>query len=417
MSPKVQPVRGTQDILPELAKKFRYIYDVSYATAQNYGCEEIHTPIFEFSEVFHRTLGETSDVVSKETYTFTDRGGDSLTLRPEGTAGVARALISNGLQQLLPLKLFYSGPMFRYERPQKGRYRQFHQMGIEMLGYDSPESDAECIALGHQILTALGLSGKFQLEMNTLGDNESRTKHRQMLYEYLRDFKDQLSADSQIRLEKNPLRILDSKDVNDQKIVAGAPSLQSCLNDNSKEFFEKLQNSLKLLGIEFILNNNLVRGLDYYTHTVFEFTTTHLGAQSAILSGGRYDGLIEQMGGNSTPSVGWAAGIERLALLLADEQLPKISKRIAVICADDQAKEKCFKLTQDLRLQNLCAENISGGGNLGKKFKKADKWGANWVIIIGESELQNQTLTVKDLSTGQQQSLSQIDAIRLIQNP
>jgi histidyl-tRNA synthetase len=405
MSQKLQPVRGTQDLLPEMAKSFRAIDHLAFETAERFGYEEISTPIFEFSDVFHRTLGESSDAVTKETYTFTDRGGEEITLRPEGTAGIARAFISNGLQQHLPLKLYYSGPMFRYERPQKGRYRQFHQLGVECLGLESPLADVECLALASQIFKNLGLQDKVMLEINSLGDHESRTKHKELLVEYLRDFTTQLSPDSQTRLTKNPLRILDSKDPGDQKILIGAPSLKNCLNEASQKFFAEVLEGLKTLDIPYVVNDKLVRGLDYYTHTVFEFTTSLLGAQSAVLAGGRYDGLIELMGGPKTPGVGWASGIERLSLLVDAARFSAPKNIIAALAADEKAETFCLKLTHSLRDQNFHCELISGG-NMGKKMKRANKIGASYALIIGESELAGGMITVKDLKNGEQKSVT-----------
>jgi histidyl-tRNA synthetase len=405
---KLQAARGTQDLTPELCRGFRLIDETALHTAELYGYEEFDTPIFEFSEVFHRTLGETSDVVSKETYTFTDRGEESLTLRPEGTAGIARAFISNGLAQNLPLKFYYSGPMFRYERPQKGRFRQFHQIGVECLGLETPQTDVECIGLAFDILGRLGLEKKIKLELNSLGDPESRKIHREKLTSYLEKFKNDLSADSKIRLEKNPLRILDSKNPDDQKIVAGAPALQDCLNDESKKFFLKVQEGLKALRIPFELNTNLVRGLDYYTHTVFEFTTTELGAQGTVLAGGRYDGLIESMGGPRTPGVGWASGMERLALLLDPDIATSSLKKIALIPADDSADTLALQIARSLRPRNYIVE-IPQGGNLGKRMQKAAKKGFHYALIIGETEIKDQSVTVKDLSSGEQKTIAQTE--------
>jgi histidyl-tRNA synthetase len=414
MSQKLQPVRGTQDLLPEMAKSFRLIDRIAFETAERFGYEEISTPIFEFSDVFHRTLGETSDAVTKETYTFLDRGGDEITLRPEGTAGIARAFISNGLQQHLPLKLYYAGPMFRYERPQKGRYRQFHQLGVECLGLESPLADVECLALASQLFKNLNLQDKVQLEINSLGDHESRSKHKDLLVEYLNDFTTQLSVDSQARLIKNPLRILDSKDTDDQKILLNAPSLSSCLNEASKQFFGQVLEGLKNLEITYVVNDKLVRGLDYYTHTVFEYTTSLLGAQSAVLAGGRYDGLIELMGGPKTPGVGWASGMERLSLLVDAANFSYPKNIIAILSADDKADNFCMKLTHDLRHQKFQCELISGG-NVGKKMKRANKIGASFALIVGETELLNGVITVKDLKQGEQKTVSVIDVATAIQ--
>ncbi len=408
MSQKLQPVRGTQDLLPDMCRAFRKLNDLAFQTASLYGFEEISTPIFEFSDVFHRTLGESSDMVSKETYTFQDRGGDSLTLRPEGTAGIARAFISNGLAQNLPLKFYYSGPMFRYERPQKGRYRQFHQLGVECLGIESPQADIECLALAWNFLDQIGLRDKAQLEINSLGDSESRLKHRDLLVAYLQDFKTELSPDSQTRLEKNPLRILDSKDAGDQKILLAAPLLKNCLNSQSKEFFAQVLQGLDTLKIPYVLNDKLVRGIDYYTHSVFEFVTTELGAQGTILAGGRYDGLIATMGGPSTPGVGWASGMERLALLLNPELSKNLLKLIAVIAADEKAEQKCLEVSESLRHQGFQVEQPSSG-NMGKKMKRANKLGAQFAILIGETELQSKQLTIKNLLTGEQKIVAEKD--------
>lgn len=411
--PKLQPARGTQDILPEMARAFRVIDGISCSMANLYGYEEIDTPIFEFSEVFHRTLGETSDMVSKETYTFADRGGDSLTLRPEGTAGIARAFITNGLAQNLPLKFYYSGPMFRYERPQKGRYRQFHQLGVECLGLETPTADVECLSLAYDILSAIGLRDKVQLEINSLGDMESRQKHRDLLVEYLKDYEAQLSADSKLRLQKNPLRILDSKDEGDKKIVANAPLLRDCLNQASKDFFAQVLAGLDILRIGYKINDRLVRGIDYYTHTVFEFVTTELGAQGTVLAGGRYDGLIEQMGGPKTPGVGWASGIERLSLLLASDKNQAKPFDIAVISADPTAEQKCLRLAHELRIADLKVELIPGN-NVGKKMKRANKIGARYALIIGDLEVKSESITVKDLVSGEQKLVKDRDLIKTV---
>lgn len=401
MSDRLQAVRGTQDILPELSRAFRYLDTKAFSWAERYGYEEIDTPIFEFTEVFHRTLGETSDTISKETYTFQDRGGESLTLRPEGTAGIARAFISNGLAQHLPLKFYYSGPMFRYERPQKGRYRQFHQIGVEHLGSELPSADVECISLGYQFLKDIGLGDKMGLEINSLGDPDSRKRHRDALVTFLSQFKNDLSPDSQVRLEKNPLRILDSKDPKDQKLLVDAPALKDSLNDESRKFFDSVLAGLTDLGVPYTLNDRLVRGFDYYTHSVFEFTTTHLGAQSAILSGGRYNGLISLMGGPETPGVGWAAGTERLALLIDAKVAQSSLKKIAVSAAEDSTEKECAQLSQQLRMDGFSVENIVGG-NLGKKMKRAAKIQAAATLIIGSEEVKNKEVSVKNMNSGEQ---------------
>ncbi|MBX9633404.1 MAG: histidine--tRNA ligase, partial [Magnetospirillum sp.] len=329
----LQPVRGTHDLLPEDSRRHRFVEETAFSVVRRYGYGEIVTPIFEFTEVFSRTLGETSDVVTKEMYTFADRSGDSLTLRPEGTAGVARAFISGGLAQSLPLKLFYRGPMFRHERPQKGRLRQFHQVGVELLGVEGPQADIEVVSMAWRMLQALGLGDKVQLEINTLGDAESRVAYRDALVAYLTPYKDKLSEDSRARLDKNPMRVLDSKDEGDKAIVAGAPLIQDALSPAAQEFFAQVTGGLTALGVPFVINPKLVRGLDYYCHTAFEFTTTALGAQGTVLAGGRYDGLIGQMGGPATPGIGWAAGIERLSMLV--EGAPDLDRPVAIIPMGD----------------------------------------------------------------------------------
>lgn len=412
MSERLQPARGTQDLLPETSRIFRGLDERAWNLAQRYGYQEIDTPIFEFSEVFHRTLGETSDTVSKETYTFQDRGGESLTLRPEGTAGIARAFISNGLQQNLPLKFYYSGPMFRYERPQKGRYRQFHQIGVESLGQEAPFADVECIALGARILRELGLADRVQLEINSLGDTSSRMKHRDLLVAYLSKFRGELSPESQVRLEKNPLRILDSKDAGDRKLLEGAPRLDACLNDESKKFFDAVLAGLTAVGVEFALTPALVRGFDYYTHTVFEFTTSHLGAQSAVLSGGRYNGLIGLMGGSETPGVGWAAGMERLALLTGAAMFPEAPTDAAVLVADDVAETYALKVAEELRGAGLRVEFIAGGGNVGKKMKKAARFNPASTFILGGTEKDAGQVTVKTMATGEQRTCTLADFLK-----
>lgn len=402
---KFQRVRGTRDLMPEENRVVRFVENAAYQTGLLYGYGEITTPIFEFSEVFHRTLGETSDVVNKETYTFQDRGGDSITLRPEGTAGVARAFVSEGLAQNLPLKLYYSGPMFRYERPQKGRYRQFSQLGAECLGLESPLADVEVLAFGWDLLNRIGLKGKCQLEINTLGDTESRAQYRQALVDYFSKFQNELSADSQMRLQKNPLRILDSKDENDRRLIAGAPTLEQHLNAASREFFAGVIEGLKKLGIPYNVNQRLVRGLDYYCHTVFEFTTTELGAQGTVLAGGRYDGLIEMMGGARTPGVGWAAGIDRLCELVPKDLLPSEGKLIAVIGADDEGEKHAVAIAHAVRSLGLRVENILSG-KMGKKMQKAAKMGAHYALILGASEVASNQVTVKDMTSGEQKTIA-----------
>jgi histidyl-tRNA synthetase len=399
---KLQPVRGTHDLLPEDAARHRHVIETFRGLALRFGFREIATPIFEFTEVFKRTLGETSDVVTKEMYSFTDRGGEEITLRPEYTAGIARAFISGGLSQNLPLKFFASGPMFRYERPQKGRQRQFHQLDVEILGVAEPLADIEVIALADELLKELGVAGDTTLELNSLGDKDSRTAYRAALVEYFSGHKANLSEDSLLRLERNPLRILDSKDEGDRRIVAGAPEMGDYLNAESADFFAAVRDGLDRLEIAYSLNSRLVRGLDYYTHTAFEFTTRALGAQGAVIAGGRYDGLIETMGGPATPGIGWASGIERLAMLIAEP--PAEERLIAVIPTDAEAERDALTLTHSLRKAGF-AVDLGYRGNVAKRMKRANKLGARAAVILGETERAAGAVTLRDLDTGEQESV------------
>ena len=401
---KLQPVRGTRDLLPGDSRAHRHVMDLARSTAALYGYEEMSTPIFEFTEVFIRTLGDVSDIVTKEMYTFQDKGGESITLRPENTAGVARALISGGLSQNLPLKYFYGGPMFRYERPQKGRLRQFHQIGAELLGVPEALGDVEIIALGAHIMKALGIAEHVKLELNTLGDSESRTAYRTSLVKYLSDHLNDLSAESRDRLERNPLRILDSKNEGDRRIVAEAPKLAEYLNPSSREFFQNVCAGLDALGIAYELNPHLVRGLDYYCHSAFEFTTEALGAQGAVLAGGRYDGLVETMGGPATPGVGWAGGIERMAMLVGE--IENKAKMIAIVPVGADMESAALALTQDLRGAGLCAD-LAFRGNVSKRLKRANRTGAVCAVLLGGDEAARGNVTVRDLGTGDQQEVAQ----------
>ena len=399
---KLQPVRGTHDLLPEDVARHRHVIEAFREVALRFGFGEIATPIFEFSEVFKRTLGETSDVVTKEMYSFTDRGGEEITLRPEYTAGIARAFISGGLSQNLPLKFFASGPMFRYERPQKGRLRQFHQLDAEILGVSEPLADIEVIALGDQLLGDLGIAQQTTLELNSLGDRESRAAYRAALVAYFSGHRHQLSQESLLRLERNPLRILDSKEESDRRIIAGAPEMGDYMNAESADFFAAVRDGLDQLGIAYKLNSRLVRGLDYYTHTAFEFTTTSLGAQSAVIAGGRYDGLIEAMGGPLTPGIGWASGIERLAMLIAAP--PVVRRLIAVIPTDAEALRESLVLTHRLRQAGFTVD-LGYRGTVGKRMKRANKLGARAAVLLGEDERAAGAVTLRNLDTGEQESV------------
>ena len=399
----LKPVRGTQDILPNDSYRYRVIEKAAFDVAYRYGFSEINTPIFEFTHVFSRTLGETSDIVTKEMYTFEDKGGESITLRPEGTAGVARAFISNGLQQDLPLKLFYKGPMFRYERPQKGRRRQFHQVGVEVLGVAKPQADIETISLAKTFLEELGLKDKITLEINSLGDTESRSNYHQSLRKYLNSQREKLSQNSLKRLEQNPLRILDSKESEDQQIIADAPTIGESFNEASNNFFAELCEGLNKLGIIYELNHKLVRGLDYYSHTAFEFTTKSLGAQGAVLAGGRYDGLIGQMGGPETPGVGWAAGVERLSLLSNKKET--INRPIAVIPSGQDIETDALMLTEKLRKKGYKVD-LGYSGNLKKRMKRANDNAAVVAIIVSGDRLKKDCVQLKNMDTGEQKEVS-----------
>ncbi len=400
---KLQPVRGTRDIIAEEARLFREIENRFMEIAKIYDFSEIETPIFEFTSVFKRTLGDASDIVNKEMYTFEDRSGDSLTLRPEGTASVARAVISNSLLRDLPLKLFYSGPMFRHERPQKGRYRQFRQFGVELIGVENPLADIEVIAFAWDFFKSFNLLSKVVLEINTIGDVESRENYKKSLVDYFSRHKEKLSPESQERLTHNPLRILDSKDESDKEIILKAPPFSDHLNSESQMIFKNVLEGLSELGIQYHINPRLVRGLDYYSHTVFEFTTQHLGAQNAVLSGGRYNHLIEQMGGPSTPGVGWAAGTDRLSLLL--EKPSPLGTSVAVLATDPGGEKEMLKTLQHLRALKIPSQPIYSG-NISKQLKKADKRNCSHAVLIGSDEVVQKIYQLKDLKTGAQKSLS-----------
>jgi len=392
--------RGTHDLFGDEARRHRRVVETARRVAELYGYGDIATPIFEFTGVFARSLGETSDVVAKEMYTFTDRGGEEVTLRPENTAPVMRAILQHGLLQAAPLRFFYTGPMFRYERPQKGRMRQFNQIGVELVGAAEPLADIEVIALARHLLDGLALDAEVTLELNSLGDPASRAAYRDALKAYLERFRDDLSDDSRRRLERNPLRILDSKDERDRRIVAEAPPLEAHYNDDSRAFFEAVQAGLDQLGIAYRLNRNLVRGLDYYTHTAFEFTTEALGAQSAVIAGGRYDGLMEQLGGPPTAGVGWAAGIERLALLLG--ATPAASRPVALVPIGAAAERAALSLADELRRAGLVCD-LAFKGKPGQRMKRADRLGAEKAIVFGEDELAAGEVLVRDLATGDQE--------------
>ncbi len=404
MMKQMQPVRGTSDLIPEEKACHKKVIATALSVAEQYGFQDMATPIFEFTEVFSRPLGASSDVISKETYTFDDRGGTSLTLRPEGTASAMRAIISNGLTQSLPLRWFYAGPMFRYERPQKGRMRQFHQFGCELVGPDSPLADAEIIGCGAQILEELGIYDKCNLRLNSLGDIQSRQEYREVLVAFFRSVSGDLSYDSQRRLETNPLRILDSKDQGDRVLLADAPRLPDYLSDEARRHFEGVTAALDAASIRWRHDPLLVRGLDYYSHTAFEFVTDALGAQGTVLGGGRYDGLSETLGGPALPAVGFAAGVERLALLIEQPQI--FHADIAVLAADAASGTASFGVAQMLRRSGLSVIQLMSGA-MGKKMKQANKMGCRYAVIIGEDELARNIALVKDMQTGTQTDVEQ----------
>lgn len=408
---KLQPVRGTHDILPIESRQRRFVVEAMQQVAERYGFGEIATPMFEFSEVFHRTLGDTSDVVTKETYTFTDRGGESITLRPEFTASVVRAFLSNGLQQNLPCKFFYHGPAFRYERPQKGRLRQFHQFGVELLGVADPMADVEVIAMAYQMLSVLELQQKVHLELNTLGDVESRDAYRDALVKYFTGHKERLSEDSKLRLEKNPLRILDSKDAGDRELIKSAPRFQEYLTPAAKDFYKQVRNGIDMLGIpaeRIKLNEALVRGLDYYNHTVFEFVAEDgLGSQNTVLAGGRYDGLVKLMGGPDTPGIGWAAGIERLCALVDFESnvyYEKPPRPIAII-SDEEGRGQAYQIAYQLREAGHAVE-MAYTSDLSKGLKRANKINAAKTVIVRAEEKTSGFVLLKDMDSQTQTTLS-----------
>ena len=397
-----QPVRGTRDLLGDDQRRHADVIETARRVAATFGFDEWATPIFEDTAVFARSLGETSDVVSKEMYTFADRGGDSLTLRPENTAGICRALVSNGLTQSLPQRVFYAGPMFRYERPQKGRFRQFHQIGCELIGPAEPLADAEVIACGWDILTALGIAADVTLEINTLGDRESRDAYRAALVDHFAAHRDALSEESRARLDRNPLRILDSKDAADRALVADAPTIASYLTVPAAAHYDAVRAYLGGFGVPFRQNPRIVRGLDYYNHVAFEFVTSRLGAQGTVMAGGRYDGLVEEMGGPPTPAVGWAAGIERLAMLLG--AAPAAPATIAVIPASEAQEAAAIAAATSLRRAGVRAE-LAYRGNLKRRLERANKIGARAAVIIGEAEAARGVAQVKDLAAGTQQDV------------
>lgn len=416
---KIQSIRGMNDILPADISVWQYLEDTVSRVLGRYGYQEIRFPIVEQTDLFKRSIGEVTDIVEKEMYTFDDRNGESITMRPEGTASCVRACLQHGLldnQQIQ--RLWYTGPMFRYERPQKGRLRQFHQIGVEAFGMASADADAEMILVTARLWRELGLLEGLTLELNSIGTTESRAAYKEALVTYLSSKKEQLDADSQRRLDTNPLRILDSKNQDTQALLNAAPSLNDFLDEESRHHFDKLLSLLDAAGVAYKLNQRLVRGLDYYSKTVFEWTTDQLGAQGTVCAGGRYDGLVEQLGGKTTPAVGFAMGIERLALLLeVSGRIPadiSWSPDVYFVVAGEQAELMAAALAEQIRdaLPALKLVVNCGGGSFKSQFKKADKSGARLALIVGEDEVANNTVNLKWLrGEGEQETLSVEDML------
>jgi len=397
----VHPVRGTQSLLGEDADRLAAVIAAFDKVRRLYGFRRVEVPTIEHTAVFARTIGETTDVVSKEMYSFEDRGGEPITLRPEFTAGICRAYLSEGWQQFAPLKLAAHGSAFRYERPQKGRFREFHQLDAEIIGAGEPQSDVELLAFADQLLKELGVEGTI-LKLNTLGDPETRSAWRDALYEHFRGHASALSEDSQARLERNPLRILDSKAHQDWPVVDSAPAIDEFLTNEAADFFSKVTAGLDAAGITWERAPRLVRGLDYYLHTAFEFVTDRLGAQGTVLAGGRYDGLIETLGGPHTPAVGWAAGIERLAMMIG---APAAERPIAVIVPlGERAEAAGQRLLAQLRRAGVAAD-MGYRGNMKKRLSRANDTGADYVLIIGDDELERGEAQLKNLASGEQRSV------------
>lgn len=405
LSSPIQAVRGMNDILPNEVFYWQYVEKILHSVLEKYAYQEIRLPIVEKTDLFKRSIGEATDIVEKEMYTFADRNEENLTLRPEGTAGCVRAGIEHGLLYNQIQRLWYFGPYFRHERPQKGRYRQFYQCGAEVFGLEGPDIDAELILLSAAIFEKLGLKSVVSLQINSLGSVEARKNYREVLVQYLAKNKDLLDEDSQRRLTANPLRILDSKNPAMQDLIANAPKLTEHLDPESAKHFEKLQHYLTQAGLAYSINPCLVRGLDYYTKTVFEWVTNELGAQGTVCAGGRYDGLVEQLGGNPTPALGFAIGMERTILLLQQSQrnLQLAPLDIYFMTDNDASFQRALDIAQDLRNQGFSVLTHCGGGSFKNQFKKADKSGARFALILGEQELQTQSVSIKFLREKREQ--------------
>jgi histidyl-tRNA synthetase len=413
---KIHAVRGTRDILPQEVRLWQQVEASAREILGRANYQEIRTPILELTELFARSIGSATDVVGKEMFSFSTRGEQEVSLRPENTAGVVRAYIQHGLQMAGDVqRLWYCGPMFRYERPQAGRQRQFHQLGVELLGSRDPRADAEVIALAWDLLRAVGAEN-LTLRLNSLGDPQDRLAYRQALVDYLTPLKEKLDPDSQERLGRNPLRILDSKDPHTRAIVEKAPKLPDYLSADSRAFFEQVQAHLKALDIPYELDPYLVRGLDYYTHTAFEIVSPELGSQSTVCGGGRYDGLVEELGGPPTPAVGWAIGMERLVLLLQKKQLEGVARPldVYVISRGAKAEAQSLQVAQALRQAGFCTELDLSGSPFSKQFKRASRSGATWAVVLGDAEAVAGEVQLKHLPTGQQQTLLQAELVKYL---
>lgn len=412
----IQATRGTRDILPEEISYWQWVEATAREILAKAAYREIRTPIFEETSLFERGIGEATDVVGKEMYTFLDKGERSLTLRPEGTAGAVRAFIEHKLYAAGGVqRLWYIGPMFRYERPQAGRQRQFHQIGVELLGTADARADAEVIALATDLLQTLGLKN-LSLDINSVGEREDRLKYRQALVDYLTPYQQDLDLDSQERLTRNPLRILDSKDKRTQEITKNAPSILDYLGENSRQHFQRVQQLLRDLGITYRINPRLVRGLDYYTHTAFEIQSDDLGAQATVCGGGRYDGLVAELGGPETPAVGWAIGLERLILLLQKLNAPpKYNLDFYIVSRGSEAEAQALVLAQQLRRAGFSVELDLSGSAFTKQFKRGARSGAAACLVLGDEEATNKTVQLKWLNTGEQSALAQTDLLEKIE--
>jgi len=416
---QIRTVKGTHDILPGDTNKWQVLEKIIHGVGSRFGYQEIRTPIFEETQLFARSMGEDTDIVSKEMYSWKDRDGTNLTLRPELTAPVVRSFIQHSLGTAAPLqRLYYIGPSFRRERPQKGRLRQFHQFGVEAFGSGNPEQDAEVIAMAWHILSQLGISESSALQLNSIGSPDCRMAYRETLKEFIRPNLDQLSETSQKRFETNPLRILDTKATHEKKMLEGAPSVSDCYTDEDKWHFESVQDFLNAMDIPFTLNPRLVRGLDYYTRTVFEFTSKTLGAQDALLGGGRYDGLVETLGGKATPGIGFAAGMERFLMVMEEiEQKSGESKNdIYFVCLNEEGLSDALSLSNELRQAGYNVISDPLRRSMKAQMREANKSGARFALILGETEREQKSIQVKDLKNGEQISVAQSDLIHHFQH-